>query len=154
MSTQLSLLRWRSGHPTLEIWREGGNDHKWSIANKKSNTAPTTTTTNVTTLSGPLISPQLPHQHTPQQPKLLPRALHPPCKTNTLSTPHSFKEQPQYQNLPFIYGTIMEMLPIWKSMYMTKTEIQPIQIILTHQREQKQSPSHLILILSLVLQHL
>lgn len=29
MSTQLSLLRWRSGHPTSETWREGGNDHKW-----------------------------------------------------------------------------------------------------------------------------
>lgn len=64
MSTQLSLLRWRSGHPTLEIWREGGNDHKWSIVNKKSNTATTTTTTptNVTTLSGP---PHKPSTSTP-----------------------------------------------------------------------------------------
>ncbi len=81
-STLSSLLRWRSGHPILETWRAGGNDHKWPIIKQQQQQQQQ----QQQHCSYSVWTPHKPsqHTHTMQQPKSLLRALLPPHKANPL----------------------------------------------------------------------
>lgn len=147
-STRSSSLRWRSGHPTSETWREGGNDHK------RSNQHHQHCYYSVWTPHKP---PWLPHPHTLQRPKPLPRALLPPRKTNTPCPPlYSLTDQPRLHNPP-----PSPVIRLWKCCQCGnrcacyKLDLNQAHTDSTHApKRAKTTPSHLILILSLVLQRL